>query len=315
MGNTNYKQEVKDAEKKIAQLTSSKKSLIKFIDYYDNCDKTLSIPSLDESARNAKSLIKEIDTEVSNLSGVIRALNTLIEWSEDTTPKTLSEQIKAAKEPIWVIDTTTPTPVYYKAKYNPVSAFYPYNLTRKNIDNNLNFNSVNNFFRLATPDEVEQHEEFLAFSAKNPSLSEIVQAAKTYVWIVYKTNSKGRPRLLQVTFDKHRPYPFIIDGRTSVAIKGFDLNQNYRLATTNEIEQHEAFLIEQAKPKVEIKRYPNVQPIDKCAFYMVTCRGIHGSTVRHTTYESAEKEATRVALKENHDAFVVGVVATIKVKK
>jgi hypothetical protein len=46
-------------------------------------------------------------------------------------------------------------------------------------------------------------------------------------------------------------------------------------------------------------------------FYMVTCRGIKGSVVRHTTYDEAVKEAKRIAKREDHPAWVVGVVAKI----
>jgi hypothetical protein len=50
----------------------------------------------------------------------------------------------------------------------------------------------------------------------------------------------------------------------------------------------------------------------KCDFYMVTCTGLHGSKVRHTSYEEAETEAIRVAKKRNHEAWIVGVVASVK---
>jgi hypothetical protein len=48
-----------------------------------------------------------------------------------------------------------------------------------------------------------------------------------------------------------------------------------------------------------------------CEFYMVTCKGVHGSKVRHSTYQQALAEAKRVARKENHPAWVVGVVERV----
>lgn len=50
----------------------------------------------------------------------------------------------------------------------------------------------------------------------------------------------------------------------------------------------------------------------KCDFYMVTVTGEFGAKVRHDNYDNAIKEATRLAKKQNHKAWVTGVVAVIE---
>lgn len=59
---------------------------------------------------------------------------------------------------------------------------------------------------------------------------------------------------------------------------------------------------------------PMVHTIDpkKCDFYMVTVTGEFGTKVRHDNYNNAIKEATRLAKKQNHKAWVTGVVAVIE---
>lgn len=49
-------------------------------------------------------------------------------------------------------------------------------------------------------------------------------------------------------------------------------------------------------------------------FYMVTCRGVHGAKVRHESFERAVSEAKRIAKKEQHQTWIVGVVATVEPK-
>ena len=49
----------------------------------------------------------------------------------------------------------------------------------------------------------------------------------------------------------------------------------------------------------------------KCEFYMVTCRGNYGAKIRHSNYDNAVLEAERIAKRENHPTWVVGVVKKI----
>ena len=119
-----------------------------------------------------------------------------------------------------------------------------------------------------------------------------------------------------------------------------DVNCDFRLATGNEVKQHIEYL--ESKGKSYIKQnftqrveqreayernYVNLDidfsslcseykthTIDpkKCDFYMVTVTGEFGAKVRHDNYDNAIKEATRLAKKQNHKAWVTGVVAVIE---
>lgn len=102
-------------------------------------------------------------------------------------------------------------------------------------------------------------------------------------------------------------------------------NRDYRLADASEVKQHLEFLVSKrpniAKVIIPINCYkvkhdkdpytPTFDPM-KCDFYMVTCRGIRGAKVRHTSYAEAEKEAMKIAKSENHETWIVGVVASVK---
>lgn len=94
-------------------------------------------------------------------------------------------------------------------------------------------------------------------------------------------------------------------------------NAEYRLATPSEVKQHEEFLRTKNIIKTDAYKVKHDKPYStfdptKCDFYMVTCTGLHGSKVRHATYGEAETEAIRIAKKRNHEAWIVGVVASVK---
>lgn len=101
-------------------------------------------------------------------------------------------------------------------------------------------------------------------------------------------------------------------------ISASELNKNYRMATPIEVKQHLEFLQTKqvTSPLIKVKgevynNKPSFDPM-KCDFYLVTCRGIRGAKVRHTSYEIAEAEAKKIAEKENHETWVLGVVASVK---
>jgi len=129
-----------------------------------------------------------------------------------------------------------------------------------------------------------------------------------------------------------------------------EFNTSFRIASVNEVKQHIEFLERTGKhyirqnftQKVEQREVYEVHEalvttkldgmthsgglsklkdikfeshkIDpkKCDFYMVTVTGEFGTKVRHDNYENAIKEATRLAKKMNHKAWVTGVVAIVE---
>lgn len=91
--------------------------------------------------------------------------------------------------------------------------------------------------------------------------------------------------------------------------------QTYRPATVSEANQHVEYLASKNLKWVITSPQVIVKDIDtqNCEFYMVTCTGLHGSKVRHNSFGKAMIEAERVARDRNHEAWVVGVVASVKI--
>lgn len=112
-------------------------------------------------------------------------------------------------------------------------------------------------------------------------------------------------------------------GRWS-CIRLSDFKDEYRLAKDWEVKQHLQFIKQNGKiclsylqcnlipsDLTKVTNEPSINPL-KCEFYMVTCRGVMGAKVRHADYKTAEEEAIRLAKKENHETWIVGVVASVK---
>lgn len=101
---------------------------------------------------------------------------------------------------------------------------------------------------------------------------------------------------------------------TECKVSFFEFTKEFRIATKSQVEQHEAFLRSQIIYPVQgykVEHKNTYMDPKNCEFYMVTCRGVHGSKFRHASYEQAIAEAKRVARKENHPAWVVGVVERV----
>jgi hypothetical protein len=101
---------------------------------------------------------------------------------------------------------------------------------------------------------------------------------------------------------------------TENKISFFEFTKQFIVANESQVEQHEAFLRSQIIYPVQgykVEHKNTYMDPKNCEFYMVTCRGVHGSKVRHATIEQARAEAKRVARKENHPAWVVGVVERV----
>lgn len=107
---------------------------------------------------------------------------------------------------------------------------------------------------------------------------------------------------------------------SEIKVSFFEFAKEFIVANESQVEQHEAFLFSQFivhdfgfRSVQDNKAGDKNTYIDpkKCEFYMVTCTGVHGSKVRHSNYADAYAEAKRVARKENHPAWVVGVVERV----
>lgn len=147
-------------------------------------------------------------------------------------------------------------------------------------------------FRLATPSEAQQHETYLASTGKPKMTLDIPNASTKKVYRLkpkYKGNEDALAVLAGVT-----SFPTTFEEGSHIETK---------LRASGVIGWFEA----------EQTSVPTTTTIDpfKCEFYMVTCRGINGTKKRHTSYDDAIKEAKRIAKKEDHPTWVVGVLAKI----
>ena len=162
---------------------------------------------------------------------------------------------------------------YYQYKYTLMNLIQ---LDRFGVDCTFGLNVFNDNFRIATSVEFKQHIEHLE------------RTGKFYI----KQNFTQR-----------------VDQREASEHKV--LNLDFASLYQNEVLGIDAQK-EISKP-CDLSE-PMVHTIDpkKCDFYMVTVTGEHGSKVRHDNYDIAIKEATRLAKKKNHKAWVTGVVAVIE---
>lgn len=159
----------------------------------------------------------------------------------------------------------------------------------KHVANALEFESD---FRLATPIEVQQHETYLASTGK-PKMSLDVPDASTKKIYRLKPKYKGNEEALAVLAGV-TSFPTTFEEGSHIETK---------LRASGVINWFEVEQTSVSAPRT-------IDPF-KCEFYMVTCRGINGSKVRHATYDDAIKEAKRIAKREDHPAWVVGVIAKI----
>lgn len=93
-----------------------------------------------------------------------------------------------------------------------------------------------------------------------------------------------------------------------VIVTDMNFIAKYRVATPDEVKQHEEFLANRNKQVIAT----SAMDPSKCEFYMVTCRGLNGAKVRHKSYEEAEAIAIKLAKKEQHKVWIVGVVSVIE---
>jgi hypothetical protein len=157
---------------------------------------------------------------------------------------------------------------------------------------NLNIlrNNFNCYFHLATPTEVQRHEIFLKSKGLPKFGDEVVE--RYTLKDEFKHMVKAATLLAKVT-----TLPTSFSNTSSIY-------SNLKEAGALEWFNKETISVN-AGEKVD-----GFDPLN-CEFYMVTCLGDKGSKVRHSDYDTAVKEAKRIAKSNQHPAWVVGVVAKI----
>lgn len=183
-------------------------------------------------------------------------------------------------------------------------------ITRNGIPQSVTIDNLNTNFRCATSTE--------AYSLENKDSSINLNQPKTTIdtFINHSTNNW----VIEIAKNKYYQVmdsPKAIKSAQRVHLKRKGLsswirpsvfNEEYRCATSDEAKKHEAFLWSQ-EHKITFNK--NIGPNPKCDFYMITCKGVHGTKVRHATYDLALQEAKRISSKEEAPAYILGVVATV----
>jgi hypothetical protein len=138
--------------------------------------------------------------------------------------------------------------------------------------------------------------------------SQVLRITKPNAWVIQK--------------EINRYYQFVrIEGDNVVLTRHgenrivnlLDFSNKFSIATEDDVTRHLKYLKYNGYDYVGKEQLTKNFDPSKCEFYMLTCKGVHGSVVRHTSYEIAEKEAERIAKKENHKVWILGVVGTVEV--
>ena len=166
--------------------------------------------------------------------------------------------------------------------------------------------------------QIKDLEKMKAKLLKKQTLSQIV-SSKKWLWVIDdRDNTYYQVRAVssnQIGLSRYgEAYVFNRD----------EFNNNFRIASSKEFKQHIEFCTIRGKQFIEdvntstiltsnpvAPKKHTIDPTD-CDFYMVTVTGQFGSKVRHDDYSVAIKEATRLAKKQNHTAWVTGVVAVVE---
>lgn len=172
-------------------------------------------------------------------------------------------------------------------------------------------------------------------------LSEILNS---YIWVIESSCNKYYQFVFTNDDEEVQLSRF---GKTLIINKTY-FDNNFRVASSCEVKQHIQYLASKDlffinidgifgngmsgtnmfTPKFDVAAthysehlnrcvkmaLPKKHMIDptNCDFYMVTVTGEHGSKVRHTDYNLAINEASRLAKSKNHKAWITGVVAVVE---
>lgn len=160
---------------------------------------------------------------------------------------------------------------------------------------------VNRGFRLATGNEVKQHIEYLKSKGKSYIKQNFTQRVEQR-----EASERKVVNLDFVSLYAETP-PVNSDIYIDLYRKLLEKRHN------SEYDRMVKDMMDRLSEPCDLSE-PMAHTIDpkKCDFYMITVTGEFGAKVRHENYYNAIKEATRLAKKQNHKAWVTGVVAVIE---
>jgi len=174
-------------------------------------------------------------------------------------------------------------------------------VARKGCNQRFGIHEFEENFRIANADEVAQHLIYL----KQRGWTQM--SDKVFKGFSLKEEFKNNEKIVLA----------IIDNKGSKLQKYFmESSVEWSKIKRAEIKHWFEKYYEQEIPETNHVQYAEKDFIDpkSCEFYMVTCKGTNGAKMRHTNYNVAVSEAQRIANKENHETWVVGVVKKVNPK-
>ena len=173
---------------------------------------------------------------------------------------------------LWVIEKETNT--YYQFVGFAWGDDIDIHISRHGVSCGLTSSSFNSGFRIATSVEYKQHIEHLERTGKSYIKQDFTQRVEQ--------REASERKVVNLDFASLYQNNVFFEGKHN-----------------SEYDRMVKDMVHTIDPK-------------KCDFYMVTVTGEFGTKVRHDNYDNAIKEATRLAKKQNHKAWVTGVVAVIE---
>lgn len=207
--------------------------------------------------------------------------------------KPLSDIVKD-KPWLWVIEKETNT--YYQFVGFAWGDDIDIHISRHGVSCGLTSSSFNSGFRIATSVEYKQHIEHLERTGKSYIKQDFTQRVEQ--------REASERKVVNLDFASlYQNEVLGIDVQEEITKWLKSMSKPFCLDV-----KHTGGLNQLKQCKLEPRK---IDP-KKCDFYMVTVTGEFGAKVRHDNYDNAIKEATRLAKKQNHKAWVTGVVAVIE---
>lgn len=216
-------------------------------------------------------------------------INSILSHSNSTIMN-LKKSLKNLKKGTWFIKQSDNQPTYYQFLSNNDNDV---ELLRKGNKTKISILTFLESFVKAMRNQVREHEEYLL--SKTEKMAVLKESFKSE----YLTNL---PEVLDV--ESHLFKMLTKVGRADIIydIRTQGLDFIPMSEPVKPIQDLSGSMSNQKETKFDEKN---------CEFYMVTCRGNYGAKYRHTNYDDAVAEAQKIATKENHPCWVVGVITKV----
>lgn len=236
---------------------------------------------------------KEINQELQSYASAVEAL---------------TSRISKIKRGTWFIKTNTINGTYYQLlATNKIVVV----LQRNGIQTEVPILNFAKEFRIATDKEAREHEEYLVSKLKTEAVFNSI----------FSTHHDLKREICKILGRSE------MIGAKNLDANGSDFNKLKSLGYNvfyNIVSEKPNFIPMTFEPKpikdvsgsMSVPANSHTKGFDptNCEFYMVTCRGNYGARFRHINYDDAVDEAQRIANREGHPCWVVGVVEKVNPK-